>query len=149
MRVFDDVVADEYRKRLDLEKNTLRVIHKEDWVLNKIPRIFGVTHVGSCVELPDPVGYVDDITGKVAENHMLTGYHVALNQLIKSEEGFFEKSRSKDLSAIGTIVGYVGFVTTGLTELILNTTKENLEEAQRVNEERVTADKFSKSYYHL
>ena len=56
MRVLDDVAALEYKKRLDLERNTLRVTHVNDWVVNKIPRVFGVTHVGFEVLLPDPKG---------------------------------------------------------------------------------------------
>ena len=75
MRVLDDVAALEYKKRLDLERNTLRVTHVNDWVVNKIPRVFGVTHVGFEVLLPDPKGQTDPTTGKkltLMENFLAT-----------------------------------------------------------------------------
>ncbi len=140
MRVLDDIAALEYKKRLNLERSTLRVSHENDWVVNKIPRICGVLHVGSSVELPDPDGILDFITGQVAESHRLASYHVALNQLIQSEEEFVKGPKKNDDSFFGGMIGVLGFAVTGPAEILINSlTPEQKEEAKQVDREREKA----------
>lgn len=148
MRILDDIAALEYEKRLKLEETTLRVMHRNDWAYNKIPRALGVKHVGKQVWLEDPVRKEnprkDKLTGRdVTEPHGFTAYSVALTQMMKRESEFNEDPMaSEDYNPAGSFAAGCGLAVTGIFGQIMNATAKNRTHAVALKEERQAAQQM-------